>query len=142
MKKAKHYIVAAIGVILLIFGLCFIKAVDNRGHFLMALPYVCIGIGCGMLGNGISGVFTDRIMRKHPDMQKQNEINEKDERNILVASRAKAKAYDFMTYVFGALMVAFALMGVDMIPILLLVCAYLAVHGYAIYYRCRYEREM
>lgn len=47
-----------------------------------------------------------------------------------------------MTFVFGALMVSFALMGVDMIAVLLLVFAYLLVHGYAIYYRFRLEQEM
>ena len=43
-----------------------------------------------------------------------------------------------MTFVFGALMIAFALMGVDMIAVLLLVFAYLFVQGYAIYYRSCY----
>lgn len=47
-----------------------------------------------------------------------------------------------MTFVFGALMLAFALMGVDMVATLLLVFAYLFVHGYAIYYRCKYNEEM
>lgn len=65
-----------------------------------------------------------------------------DERNIAIANRAKGKAFDRMTFVFGALMVSFALMGVDMIAVLLLVFAYLLVHGYAIYYRFRLEQEM
>lgn len=60
----------------------------------------------------------------------------------MIANCAKAKAYDVMTYVFGALMIAFALMGVDMIPVLLFVFVYLFVQGYAIYYRCKYEKEM
>ena len=142
MKKAKHYIIIVIGIILLILGLYLAKTTESPGQFLMALPYVCIGVGCGMLGHGISGVFTDRMRQKNPDIQNQNELNEQAERNIILASRAKAKAYDLMTFVFGALMIAFALMGVDMIPILLLVFAYLLVHGYGIYYRCKYEREM
>ena len=47
-----------------------------------------------------------------------------------------------MTFVFGALMVSFALMGVDMIAVLLLVFAYLLVHGFEIYYRLKFDREM
>ncbi len=39
-------------------------------------------------------------------------------------------------------MVSFALMGVDIVPILLLVFAYLFVHGCAIYYRLKYDKEM
>lgn len=142
MKKAKHYIVTVIGVIILALGLYLVKTIESPQKFLLALPYVCIGVGCGMLGHGISSLISGRILQKHPEIQKQNEINEKDERNIIVASRAKAKAYDLMTYVFGALMVSFALMGVDVVPILLLVFAYLLVHGYAVYYRCKYEKEM
>lgn len=69
-------------------------------------------------------------------------LSKKDERNAIIANRAKAKAYDVMIFVFGALMIAFALMGVDMIPVLLFVFAYLFVQGYAVYYRCKYEKEM
>ena len=47
-----------------------------------------------------------------------------------------------VVYRYGALMVSFALMEVDLAAILLLVFAYLMVHGLAIYYRCRLEKEM
>ena len=70
------------------------------------------------------------------------DINNQDERNILIASRAKAKAYDAMILVLSVLILAFALIGVEVIPVLLLVLAYLFVQGYAIYYRCKFEREM
>jgi len=55
---------------------------------------------------------------------------------------AKAKGYDMMTYVFGALMVAFALMGAPWTVIIPMVIAYLFVHGYAIYFRVKLEKEM
>ena len=47
-----------------------------------------------------------------------------------------------MTFAFGALMITYAFMGVDMIVVLLLVFTYLFVQGYAIYYRCKYDKEM
>ena len=56
--------------------------------------------------------------------------------------RAKAKAYDMMTFVLGALMLSFALMGVELTAVLLLVFAYLFVHSYAVYYRFKYDKEM
>ena len=55
---------------------------------------------------------------------------------------AKGRAFDLMTFVFGALMVSFALMEVDLAALLLLVFAYLFVEGYAVYCRCKYEKEM
>ena len=63
-------------------------------------------------------------------------------RYVAIANRAKAKAHDMMVFVFGALMLAFTLMGTDMTSVLLLVFAYLFVIGYAVYYRCKYDKEM
>lgn len=142
MKKAKNYVIIAIGVILLITGLYLVKTAVSSGALMTALPFVCIGVGCGAFGHGMGNIISIRIISKKPDVQKQMEIEQKDERNAMISNRAKAKAYDVMTFVFGALMLAFALMGVDMIPVLLFVFAYLFVHGYAVYYRCKYEREM
>lgn len=142
MKKAKNYVILAMGVILLITGLYLVKTTYNPGAFMTALPYVCIGVGCGAFGHGMGNIISYKIYQKNPEVQKQMEIEQKDERNTMITNRAKAKAYDVMTYVFGALMIAFALMGVDMIPVLLFVFVYLFVQGYAVYYRCKYEKEM
>ena len=47
-----------------------------------------------------------------------------------------------MTFVYGALMVSFVLMGIDMVAVLLLVFAYFFVHGFALYYHFRFDKEM
>ncbi len=52
-----------------------------------------------------------------------------DERNVTIANRAKAKAFDRMGFVFGALIAAFALMGTDMAEVVLLIVANLIVEG-------------
>ncbi len=142
MKKSAGYVTVVAGIFLLAGGLYLIKTVSDPQGILLTLPYVCIGIGCGLFGHGMGSILSQRIMQRHPQMQKQMEIEQRDERNIAIADRAKGKAFDMMTFVFGALMLAFALMSVDLPAVLLLVFAYLFVHGYAIYYRCRYEKEM
>ena len=143
MKKERFdYITTVIGVVLLAAGLFLVKTLNNPRGFMLALPYVCIGIGCGVFSHGIGNVISSKATRNSPDIQKKLDIEQKDERNITIANRAKAKAYDLMTFVFGALMITFALMGVDMIAVLLLVFAYLFVQGFAIYYRCKYDKEM
>lgn len=81
-------------------------------------------------------------MAGHPQEKKRLEIEQRDERNIAVSARAKSSAWDVMTFVFGALMVSFALMNVGLVPIAMLVAAYLFVECTAIYYRSRYEKEM
>ena len=141
-QKKSNYVVVIIGLLLLGAGLYFVKTIDNPQGIMQALPYVCIGVGCGLFGQGMGGILSQKAMQNHPEIQKQMDIEKNDERNIAIANRAKGKAFDIMTFVFGALMLAFALMGVDMVATLLLVFAYLFVHGYAIYYRCKYNEEM
>ena len=143
MKKRQYnYVYVFIGLMLLGVGLYLAKAIAAPQGIMRALPFVMIGLGCGIFGQGMGGLVTTKTLQNHPELQKQQEIEQKDERNIEIASRAKSKAYDMMIFVFGALMVSFALMGVDLVAVLLLVFAYLVVVGYGIYARIKLEKEM
>lgn len=144
MKKKifSSYIITALGLILLGSGLYLIKTVADPQGIMVALPYVLIGVGCGIFGQGMGDLISRRALKGYPDMEKQMEIEKKDERNIAISNRAKAKAYDLMIYVFGALLLSFALMGVGLAPILLLDIAYLFVIGYGVFYRVKYDKEM
>lgn len=141
MKK-KNFATAVMGIVLLLCGFYLLKGVESPNEFLIKLPYICIGFGCGIFGHGMGNLIADKAISRDSHAQKLIEIEKNDERNIAISNRANSKAYNIMTFVFGALMVSFALMGVDLIPILLLVFAYLFVHGCAIYYRLKYEKEM
>lgn len=143
MKRSRnHYIITFIGIVLIISGILLVKNLDNPQGFLLAFPYVCIGIGCGTFGSGMGTIVSHRMLESSPALQQDIEIERHDERNIAIAAHAKAKAYDLMTYTFGALLLIFALMGIDMAAVLLLVFAYLFVQGFAVYYRFKYEKEM
>lgn len=143
MKKHVLDTVAVLaGLLLAGLGFVLLWSFPEAQGALLALPYVCIGLGCGVFGHGMGNLISRRALKNSPDVQKQIEIEKNDERNIAIASRAKAKAYDIMVFVFGALMVSFALMGVDLAAILLLVFAYLFVVGCGIYYRIKFDREM
>ncbi len=143
MKKLKtDYLIAIAGIILLGIGLYLVKSNIYPQGFLKSLPYICIGLGCGIFGHGMGNLISRKLIKTDPNLERRIEIDRNDERNITIANRAKSKAYDLMTFVFGALMITFALMGVDMVAVLLLVFAYLFVQGYAIYYRCKYDKEM
>ncbi|MEZ4628734.1 MAG: DUF6442 family protein [Eubacteriales bacterium] len=141
-KNIGNTIALIVGLALFSTGLYLAKAYPDALGVMRALPYVCIGIGCGLFGQGMGGVLNRAALKKHPERAKQQEIARKDERNVEIANRAKAKAYDAMIYVFGALMIAFALMGTDLVPVLMLVVAYLYVVGVSIYYRVKLEREL
>jgi hypothetical protein len=122
-------------------GLVSLKVIAEPQGVFQVLPYLCIGIGCGVFGHGAGEIAANRAYAKNPQLRKQMEIEKQDERNIAIANQAKAKAYDSMLYVLGAVMIAFALMNVQTTTILLLVGAYLLVVGVFIFYLNKYQKE-
>ncbi|CAM4448901.1 hypothetical protein FHS16_004149 [Paenibacillus endophyticus] len=143
MKKTiSPYFLTVVGLGLLVGGVYFIKTIEDTQGVLRALPYICFGLGCGIFGHGMGEVIVQRAMKNNPAAAKQLEIDKKDERNLAIANRAKAKAYDMMVFMFGALITAIALMNIDLTMVLLLVFAYLIIVGYNSYYRFKYQKEM
>ncbi len=141
MKQSKLSVfLTIVGLILTGVGFVLLKMFDEMTS--LPYPYLLIGIGCGTFGGAFGDIMSKRSIAKNPKLAKQMEIEQKDERNQLVANKAKAKAYDCMVFVFGALMLTFALMNVTYTVILLIVCAYLFVIGYGIFYRCKYNKEL
>lgn len=140
-RATKQYILTIAGILCCITGLVSLKAIAEPQGVLQVLPYLCIGIGCGVFGHGAGEIAANRAYAKNPQLRKQMEIEKQDERNIAIANQAKAKAYDSMLYVLGAVMIAFALMNVQTTTILLLVGAYLLVVGVFIFYLNKYQKE-
>lgn len=141
-KKNFDYLTVISGILLLACGFALLKLIAEPQGIMLSLPYICIGLGCGSFGHGLGNIVSNNATRKNPDVQKQLEIEKNDERNITIANKAKARAYDIMIYVFGALMLSFALMSVDLTVILLLVFTYLFVIGASIYYLNKFSNEM
>ena len=143
IKSIRRYLVySLIGFIILSVGAILAKQTRSAQGIMQALPYIFIGIGAGVFGQNFGTIFNILALRKSPQMAKQKEINEKDERNIVIANKAKAKAYDLMVMVFGALMLAFALMQVDWTVVLAIVVVYLFVVFSNIYFMIKYHKEM
>ncbi|MBH5319403.1 hypothetical protein I6N90_16515 [Paenibacillus sp. GSMTC-2017] len=143
MKKTMpFYFLMIVGVGLLAGGVYFIKTIEDPQGMLRALPYICVGLGCVIFGHSIGEIIIRSAMNSNPAAAKQLEIDKNDERNLAIANRAKAKAYDMMIFVFGALILAISLMGIDLIVLLLLVFAYMFILGYNSYYRYNYFKEM
>lgn len=143
MKKTiSIYFLTVIGVVLVAGGVYLIKTIEDPQGLLRALPYICVGLGCSIFGHGIGEIIDRWAMKNDSAAAKQLEIDKKDERNLAIANRAKAKAYDMMVFVFGAIILAFSLMGIDLIMLLLLVFVYMFFLGYNSYYRFKYYKEM
>lgn len=106
------------------------------------LPYIFIGIGSGIFGQNLGAILSILSLKNSPQTAKQLEIEENDERNITIRNKAKAKAYDLMLLVYGALMLAFGLMKADMVIVLSLVGAYLFIVFSSVYFSEKYRKEM
>lgn len=141
-KTTSFYFLTIVGVVLVAIGVYFIKTMEDPDGMLRAIPYIFVGLGSGIFGHGMGEIMI-RYAKKHsPAAAKQLEIEQKDERNLAIANRAKAKAYDMMVFVLGALITALALMAKDLTMVLLLVFAYMFILGYNSYYRLKYFKEM
>ena len=114
----------------------------SYGSFLWVLSAVLIGLGCGAFGHSLGDLLSQKALQSDPELARRIEVEAADERNVALSNAAKAKAFDQMLYIFGALMLAFVLMQIDLAAILLLVAAYLFIVGCSIYYRSKYEKEM
>ena len=142
MKQAKNVWLSVLGLALTGAGIYLIKTVPDPQGIMQVMPFLLVGFGCGIFGHGLGELLAKKAAASDLEMARQVEIAQTDERNVMIGNMAKAKGYDMMTYVFGALMVAFALMGASWAVILPMVVAYLFVHGYAIYFRVKFDKEM
>lgn len=138
----KYVALAAFGFILFVAGLALAISLPDAQGIMRTLPYICVGIGSGIFGGNVGTAIKNRHLKKDPNAAKQLEIDTKDERNVAINNRAKAKAFDLMLIVYGALMLAFALMRVDMYVVLAFVAAYLFVVFSMVYYINKYHKEM
>ena len=141
-KVGRYIFLSAIGFVIFIAGLVLIKLLPEAGGILKTLPYLCIGIGAGIFGGNLGTAIKNKTALKNPQVAKQIEVEQKDERNQAISDKAKARAYDLMIYVYAAVLLAFALMQVDMYVILTLVAVYLFFVLTNVYYLIKYHKEM
>lgn len=138
----KYVMLAVFGFVLLIAGLVLAISLPETQNIMRTLPYILLGVGAGIFGGNLGTAIKNRLLKKDPNAAKQLEIDIKDERNTAINNRAKAKAYDLMLMVYGALILALALMQVDMYMVLAFVAAYLFVVFSMVYYINKYHKEM
>lgn len=83
-KKRLFQILLAAGVVLLAL------AVLLDGRVPDSLGGMLCGIGSGLLAMSGSTLLNLRHEAKHPEMARQHDIEQKDERNVAIRNRAKA----------------------------------------------------
>ena len=120
-------------------GILIVKRFDLGSQ---SAPYVCIGLGCGVFGQGLGEILSRRNEKNNPEAARQREVEENDERNIVLRDRAQASTFRVMIRVFGALFLALALMETELRVVLLLVAAYIYICGCSVWYSVKYRKEM
>lgn len=88
-KKSLTFILAGA----LLAGIGIFLGEDSQGTILVLLN-ICIGLGGVLFGHGMSNIMIEKAIKNKPNIKEQIKIDENDERNIIIANRAKAKTYD------------------------------------------------
>lgn len=141
-RNCFYALLSILGFIIFALGLMLAKSLSETDGVLKALPYICVGLGAGIFGGDLGEVIKIRTLAKNPQVAKQIEIEQRDERNRAIDNKAKARAYDLMIFAFSAILLAFALMQVDLYVVLTLVATYLFCIFANIYYLAKYHKEM
>ena len=138
----RDFMLVFLGLALVLTGLYLHKSIDSVNKTVLAIPYLFIGIGCGVFGHFMGNIIKYFSTKNNKELIRQLEIDKNDERNVLIAEKSKAKAYDLMTYLFAAMLIMFSLMGVDKLQIIILVAIYLSIQIYAVFWHSKFEKEM
>ena len=146
MKKNKNvieeWLLTFVGIGLVVVGFLLHKYSLSTDKMMVIIPYIFIGVGSGIFGHFMDNLIKYFSTKNHKELERQIQIDKNDERNILIAEKSKAKAYDLMIYLFASLLLIFSLMGVDKLVIIMIVAIYLSIQIYALYWRSKFENKM
>ena len=107
-----------------------------------ALSGILFGAGAGLFGFSVAKVVTLWIESSNPAYKRKVDIEANDERNQTINNIARGKAFNALSPIFGSLILVFVLMDVQLLPILLLIGAYLAVYVVYFYQLNKLGKEM
>ena len=71
MRKRGSYVIAIAGLILLGTGLFLVKTLIDSHGIWKTLPYILVGLGCGVFGHGMGDLISKRTIKNHPEIQKK-----------------------------------------------------------------------
>ena len=135
-KRKRGGILMITGAVLLILGLLGDRVLSD------AMGGMLVGAGSGLLAMSGSTLLNLRHEAKHPEMARQHDIEQKDERNVAIRNRAKAVSGEALQW--AVLAAAWLSIGLDAplwVP-LAAIGVFVAKSILELYLMVRYEREM
>lgn len=133
-KKSMFYITAIIISIIMIIVSQFVELNSHSG--------ILLGTGAGVLGANIAKLYFINLEKKNPDIVKENEIELKDERNILIRQRAKAKSADIIQWLIMLIAYLEIFINAPLWIILVTIGIFVLYNIIQIYYINKFNKEM
>jgi len=103
---------------------------------------VFLGVGGCLSGMGIIRLITNHIESINPALKRAKEIEDNDERNIVIRNRAKAKAGDITQWLIIAIAYITILISAPIWVTLFVVCVYIFYNVAGILLINKYQNEM
>ena len=133
-RKSTFYVMAiTISVIMIILSQ-FVELNSHSG--------ILLGTGAGVLGANIAKLYFINLEKKNPDIIKENEIELKDERNVLILQKAKAKSADITQWLIMLVAYLEIFVNAPLWIILLTVGIFVLYNIIQIYYINKFNKEM
>lgn len=133
----------SINIFTMVLGICLIGInFYFKGEGFRSLAGVCLGTGAGLFGMSISNILMRRYELRNPDIAKQNAISLKDERNIIIRNRAKAKAGDITQWLIMGIAYITILIDAPLWVTLAVVSVFVVYNVLGLFYMSQFEKEM
>ena len=142
MNQVKHKQEVYIALLVSGIALVYVGGFALEGIVSRALSGICIGIGSGLFGMSIANLVTIRIMKKHPEIERKIKIDAKDERTLRINNMARAKAFAITQILYAVLVIVLALMGENLLIILLVWGVFMLGWVFYFVYFAKYAKEM
>ena len=133
-KKSMFYISAIIISVIMIILSQFVELNSHSG--------ILLGTGAGFLGANIAKLYFISLEKKNPDIIKENEIELKDERNVLILQKAKAKSADITQWLIMLVAYLEILVNAPLWITLVTIGIFVLYNIIQIYYVNKFNKEM
>ena len=133
-KKSMFYISGIIISVIMIILSQFVELNSHSG--------ILLGTGAGVLGANIAKLYFISLEKKNPDIIKENEIELKDERNVLILQKAKAKSADITQWLIMLVAYLEILVNAPLWITLITIGVFVLYNIIQIYYVNKFNKEM
>ena len=97
-----------------------------------------LGLGTGLLGGGIAGIFSNWYERKNPEQKRLKDIEVNDERNKLIHYKTGSRMYKITLVILSVIMLATIILGA---PDWIKVSLWVLVMGDCILYQLIFKKS-